>query len=234
MTTVVCPTCGGGSATKMSGNTYACASCMSTFDLMDALRAAFASGNTPGRMQMPDELGEVIGFRAWHIIDTSEGVRLASTGYGGAHSRQVWIPGDVNHAICDKAHTPADLHCSCGFYAAVSREHLLSLNTYHLYDKGNRVVPVAIGQVMMDGQVVVATLGWRGENAWPISVLVPHLFWKYATPLAAEYGPYGVEVRLDNTLVMPKSKGPKWCTKCGAKLKDRTPKCHLCGTLVGD
>lgn len=218
MGAITCPDCGAGAATKLDDTRYICSGCMSIFEpRMDDLT-------------VPDHIGEVVGFRAWHIVETPEGVRLASTGFGGPHSRQLWEPGAVVRAICDKGHTPGDARCSCGFYAAVSREHLLSLNRYHRYDNGT---PTVVGQVAMDGQVTVASLGWRAENAWPMSLEVPPPFWRYVEPLKAEYGPYNVTVALANTLTVPDT-GPRWCGTCGAKIQPGKPKCHVCGSLAGD
>lgn len=220
--TILCPN-GHGAHTRLPNGDFICAECMAIF-----------TPPTPDGINVPDKLGEVIGWRAWHIADTSEGMRLASTGYGGKYSRQVWIPGEVNDAICPKGHRAADPQCGCGFYAARTRDHLLSLNRYHLYGHGAKATVAVIGQVAMDGQVNVCTLGWRAEHAWPLNIHVPYEYWRLVEPLSEAYGAWGVEVALDNTLVMPADDGPKWCRKCGIKLKPRVPKCEACGTLVTD
>lgn len=225
MATITCPSCGGGAHTKLPNADYICSACMTIFT---------PPRNTSDTLEVPDELGEVIGYRAWHIADTSDGIRLTSTGWGGKYANAVWIPGEVNAAVCDQGHTAADEHCRCGFYAARTRDHLLSLNRYHLYGKGQKAVVAVVGQVAMDGQVVTCSQGWRGQNAWPINVCVPYEHWRLVAPLREAYGPWGVQVDLDNTLVMPEAGAPAWCHKCGVKMKPRAPKCGLCGTLVGD
>ena len=224
----------------------ACPICSST-----NLRSEFASGGGAGFQQfrcmdcawewrddptaeelsaailVPDVVDDVIGWRAWNVIETSDGPRLASQGYGGAGASGLWIPGQPMHAHCTRggSHRSPDEGCSCGYYAARTREHLLGLDHYHRYDRSNG--PVVIGQLQMWGKIVPATLGWRAEIVYPKRVLVPYEFWQVVNPLREAYGE-SVEIELETTLVLPKSDEPRWCRFCGAQMPQRSPKCSNC------
>ena len=52
----------------------------------------------------------------------------------------------------------------------------------------------------MTGKVVSGTHGWRAEQAWPLALYVPHVFWRLVVALEKVYEPYGVRIELDNTL----------------------------------
>lgn len=94
-------------------------------------------------------------------------------------------------------HLAPDGSCTCGFYAVKSREYLVTLGQYHRYSPDK---PIVIGEVALSGKVIVATHGWRAEEAWPVSLRVPHVFWRFAAGIENAYGAYGVKVELDNTL----------------------------------
>lgn len=145
-------------------------------------------------LRVPDALGEFVGWRAWRITDN----RLASD-YTGGSDRTAWHPGEVALARClrRQQHLAPDSSCTCGFYAVKSREYLVSLGQYHRYSPEK---PVVIGEVALSGKVIIATHGWRAEQAWPLSLRVPHVFWRYAAELEEAYGIFGVKVELDNTV----------------------------------
>lgn len=169
-------------------------------------------------------LGERQGFRAWDIAETPDGPRLRSQGYGGSGSSGIWTPGEVQTARCARGnnHRAPDEGCTCGFYCASSRSHLVSLNKYHRYDlRGTRSV---VGTVYMDGKVLVHTLGFRAENIWPVEILVPYTEWKLANDLQAAYGEWGVTVALDNTLRAGKRFTPEY---------DPVAYCHCGRQLLG-
>lgn len=153
--------------------------------------------------------GEIIGWRAWHVIDTPEGARLQSLGLGGTGSNTIWTPGTIMEATCSKGHTDVPhegLHC-CGFYTGVSKEHLVEMR-YNNYtpEHGHFVV---IGQVALCGKVIPGDLGWRSQYAWPVKLYVPYGMvggkrgWEMVKPLREAYG---IPVELDNTLKSTKVK----------------------------
>lgn len=145
-------------------------------------------------IEIPDSVGEVVAFRAWNIAHTPEGPRLTSQG-AGPNAHDVWNPGQVLSAKCNhgQGHRAPDEGCTCGFYAARDRAHLVSL-PYH------RLTPeTVIGKVMIDGKVVPATLGYRGENIWPVEIAVPYHLWTLARDLNEAYSPWGVKVTTDYT-----------------------------------
>lgn len=186
-------------------------------------------------IEVADSIGEVIGWRAWDVVDTPDGVRIKSQGAGGAGANDLWNPGEVLSARCAKGngHRSPDEGCTCGFYAAANREHLTTLS-YHRYDQ--RHANTIIGEVYMDGKVVPATLGFRAENIWPMRMVVPTTLpvrnlrgieygWQLASALIESYGQYGVTVDLQDTL-RAKPRGQRtteWC-HCG-RMKNEAGKC---------
>lgn len=198
-------------------------------------------------VRVPDIVGDVLGWRAWYLtwlapsggrhriaagdaasFEWPDGweIRLESQSYGGARANSLWIPGEWNVAQCagGNPHVAPDESCRCGFYAARTREHLLTMS-YHHYKPGER--PVAMGQVQMAGKVIPASNGFRAMKVRPRCILVPYEFWQYVKPLDAAYGAH-VSVELDNTLVMPRGETPKWCERCGARMPDRSFRCGFC------
>ena len=179
-------------------------------------------------IEIPDSIGEVTGVRAWNIVETYEGPRITSQGYGGDGAHGIWNPGEVLTAHCNKrlGHRSPDEGCTCGFYAAKDREHLIEIGRYHVHrDDKNASDKRVIGTVMMDGKVVPATLGFRGENIWPVEIRVPFIWPELAIGLNLAYSPYGVKVGVDNTQDKrpwgsEKVARPDYC-HCGRKLVDR-------------
>ena len=57
----------------------------------------------------------VAGWRAWTVIETRDGVRLASVIYD-----TVWSPTGPTFATCrcEQSHAAPEVACTCGFYAA--------------------------------------------------------------------------------------------------------------------
>jgi hypothetical protein len=145
-------------------------------------------------VRVPDVLGEAIGWRAWRVVIDGE-VRLASVDVG----RTLWHPGRFATARCLRGadHLAPDAACTCGFYAAGTREYLVGLGTY---DRYTRVCPIVIGKVALSGIVIPGSLGFRAERARPLHLHVPYELWRLAGQLCRVYGPDGVEVEVDNTL----------------------------------
>ena len=153
---------------------------------------------------VPDRIGEVIGWRAWKVIGEQRFPLLASV----THSGTVWHPDRWTFATCggDARCTNREsawlevspgTHCSCGLYAAASREQLIDLG----YARGRYGSPVFIGQVGFAGKIVPGTQGWRAEKGRIVRLYVPHVHWRYVDPLQEMYQ---VEVVLENTTRMPK------------------------------
>lgn len=166
-------------------------------------------------LQVPDVIGEVIGWRSWYVYQQGSMVRLASL-KSGHHAETIWTPGQwmqaecakVNYLIHKEPHLPVDMleplvhrsagvrlpveSCTCGWYAAVSREHLVSLG-YNRYTSSDLRV---IGEVGMAGKVIRATQGWRAERVRPVRLYLPYEKWQLARVLEDTYG---VPVELSNT-----------------------------------
>jgi len=141
---------------------------------------------------VPDVAGEIVGWRAWNV-EGDEDVRLKSV----THTSYTWHPGTrFQIAECSLHATeeiPAEKH-SCGFYAAKTKEHLLSMS-YHRYTDTDDVV---IGEVALSGKVIPGTQGWRAQKARIVRVYVPFEKWRLMRKIEEVYG---VEVVLANTLV---------------------------------
>lgn len=195
---------------------HTCTDCWRVFS--DSAAGLLVRADAP----LMTQIGEVLGWRAWNVITTPEGARLQSLGTGGASAgaarHHVWEPGSVEVASCAKhfdhlspasaeaAHYPHGVpfamqvpveSCSCGFYSALTREHLMELDSYHLYNPDVPTAPVVIGQVAMSGKVIPGSQGWRAQEMWPHKLFVPHQFWQLVKPLAAAYN---CPVELSKTL----------------------------------
>ena len=159
---------------------------------------------------------------------TLEGIRLLSV-----TCDYVWCPSGWNAATC--WHTtlhvaPAEL-CTCGFYAARSRAHLVTTE-YSLYSSnakdGWQRRPKVIGEVELAGKVIPAANGYRAMRVRPRRILVPHEFYGFLKPLRAAY-PRDTDVELANTLLLPLGTTPGWCASCGVRLPKRQLRCAICG-----
>lgn len=229
---------------------FTCPSCKCPIDdstpSLDGLICPFCEhrfGSAPTHPGVPR--GALTGWRAFYVKENGGAPVLLSQGYGGSKANGAWTHGDVMVAKCANghAHKAPDPGCSCGYYSARTREHLLTMS-YHRYDHYSRAC--VIGEISVFGDVVLASNGFRAEKVAPKKLYVPFdltdergaprnapgLPWKYwelAVELKKVYGPYGIEVVQENTLALPAETAPKWCGKCGSKLKHRDPTCGLCG-----
>lgn len=192
------------------------------------------------------DVEEVIGWRGWKITYAADGTpRLNSPLFP-----LVWEPGEWMVATCrknrtddvndpyyhgpdapDRANWSPVKECGgtgqhgCGFYAARTRDHLVGHLGYAHYTEND---PSVMGEVQMQGKVFRATNGWRAQQVRPVRLYVPYEFWKLANGLKEVYGPHGVEVILETTIIAPTSDTPKWCKKCTARM-NRSTTCPLCG-----
>jgi hypothetical protein len=141
----------------------------------------------PDRVRVPDVVGEVSGWRAWKVVGTKAVPRLMSVTQSahGMGVNAIWPTGRWFQATCPKGcieGLPVE-GCSCGIYAAKSREQLVSLG-YGVY--GDEVMKV-IGEVAFAGKVIPGTQGWRAEKGRILRLVVPYEMWEWAAPLATAY-----------------------------------------------
>jgi hypothetical protein len=104
----------------------------------------------------------VAGWRAWTVIETRDGVRLASVIYD-----TVWQPTRPALAACrcGEAHVAPALACTCGFHAA--RDPVDALTYLHGRDEPRTLCRV-LGEVLLSGVVVETEAGYRGAAANPL------------------------------------------------------------------
>lgn len=143
----------------------------------------------------PDVVGELVGWRAWRVIGSVQLPMLASV----THGNTIWHPDRWTIATCSDAETCRNggdvpgQSCSCGMYAASSRERLLDLG----YNRGSAQRPVLIGEVGMTGKVIPAAWGFRAQRARIVRLELPYEWFRFAEPLEALYR---VPVLFANTL----------------------------------
>lgn len=108
----------------------------------------------------------IVGFRAWRLVVTPDGPRIAPT-----TPRPVWPPRAAPAATCSGSHTRLylvfdptarphrcpDEGCTCGWHA--------------VRESGTLVRPGGpagvVGQVSLWGKVIEHARGWRAEHAYP-------------------------------------------------------------------
>jgi hypothetical protein len=145
-----------------------------------------------GKPQQRMEAGAaVLGWRAWAVTRTSQGLRLTSPLF-----EQLWVPGEPAVASCRRhedplapavlgAHEVGSVECSCGFHAA--RDPADALSYLHGRDAPSTVCRV-LGEVTLWGDVLETESGWRGTLAYPARLYAPDAL------LAEELSGYGVSV----------------------------------------
>jgi hypothetical protein len=110
-------------------------------------------------MRVPDYISPIVACRVW---------RWDAAGLRSLNGKR-WSPRQPVAAKCGAgnahgAHDPPHFDCTCGVYAAKSREHLRQLG----YEgRGIR------GEVHLWGTVVEHELGWRAQFAYPKSLVLP-------------------------------------------------------------
>ena len=105
-----------------------------------------------------------VGWRAWTVIETKDGVRLGSVIYD-----TVWQPTEQAIAVChcDRSHDAPAIACTCGFHAA--RDPVDALTYLHGRDEPHTVSRV-LGRVLLWGTVVEHEHGWRASHALPLEL----------------------------------------------------------------
>ncbi|MDX6407669.1 MAG: hypothetical protein QOE13_740 [Gaiellaceae bacterium] len=123
--------------------------------------------------------GRAVGWRAWTVIETSGGFRLASVIYD-----TVWSPEGPVIAACraEQSHAAPSPACSCGFHAA--RDPVDALTYLHGRDEPGTVCRV-LGEVLLSGLVVETAAGYRGACAYPLRLYAEDV--DVAVALASAY-----------------------------------------------
>jgi len=153
-----------------------------------------------GQVIVPDVIGEISGWRVWRVLHPRdpEKIRLQSLGAGGKPHQIVWSPGKVMEAYCTHSHVPPAEKCSCGFYAARTREHLLSMHYHSGFNYDDKLSVLVVGEVAMQGKIIPGTQGWRAQRVRPLRISVLPSRWKVLPLLQAKYPK--VEFKLENWL----------------------------------
>lgn len=145
----------------------------------------------------PDLMSAVEGWRAWSIAEDLPRYGLAPKLISPAMSDFYWAPRKASIAECGYGCAPdqvASLECSCGFYSAKTREHLLNLG-YTNQASGLPGYFAVVGRVANWGRVVEGSQGWRASHSYPVELFLPFEAWRLAKPLQDAYG---IPVRLEN------------------------------------
>lgn len=144
----------------------------------------FASHTDVGKgAVIPDIAGEIIAWRAWKVKKNEK------TGEVYLHSSTKntrWPTGGWIHAICNKNHGKSGIpgeKCTCGIYAAKTREQLMGMS-YNAYNDSTTTV---IGEVGLAGKVIPGTQGWRAEKGRPVRIFVPYERWEMLVALREVY-----------------------------------------------
>ena len=117
----------------------------------------------------------VVGWRAWVVAETTEGLRLGSV----LHDL-TWPPGRAVLADCRRhedafaeavpPHPVPGPVCGCGFHAA--RDPADALSYARGRDEPGTVCRI-LGEVALWGHVVETEAGWRAAHAYPARLYVP-------------------------------------------------------------
>ncbi len=133
----------------------------------------------------PDYVEPFVGWRAWGVKETLEGLYLVS------HGDTVWPWREPLLATCEhRSHQAPDLRCSCGIYALAEKQL-----PYYEYDADGSFAYPVFGQVALYGTVIRGTRGYRAEKARPVALYLAHRHYGFARPLRQAYG---IPVRLTN------------------------------------
>ncbi len=128
----------------------------------------------------------VVGWKIWRVEHGEERTRLRSALYGS-----LWPPERPAVADCKKLlrtrHEAPDPLCDCGIHAAKS----LAAWRHYLTVGGDRV----FGRVLLWGDRLEGTLGWRAATAYPLELYVPREL-EGAEAIALGLSVYDVPVQL--------------------------------------
>jgi hypothetical protein len=110
-------------------------------------------------VSVPDYISPIVGWRVW---------RWDVSGLKSLNGKR-WSPRQPLAAKCGAgrahdAHEPPQTDCTCGVYAAKSREHLRQFG----YERHG-----IHGEVHLWGTVVEHEFGWRSQFAYPKALFLP-------------------------------------------------------------
>lgn len=132
-------------------------------------------------LEVADRITPVIGWRAWMLVREKI---LVSPLHG-----RTWVAGTPMTASCLRARhdrLPGD-SCHCGIYALRTLEE-----TQAYFKTWDEDLPLVVGQVLLWGNVIEHTGGYRAQLAYPGQLFVPRKMGKKAREELGAY--YGVEV----------------------------------------
>ena len=125
-------------------------------------------------MAAPDYFEPIVGWRAWLVVVTKGGLRLASVLYP-----TVWTPREEVVATCrpgagGAGHAAPDPRCGCGIYASKQPERA----TDYVHGQGHggptgRPLLRVLGTVSLWGRVIESEHGYRASHAYPERLYVP-------------------------------------------------------------
>jgi len=123
--------------------------------------------------------GRGVGWRAWTVIETGDGIRLGSVIY-----ETVWSATGPAIAACrcGHAHDAPAPACTCGFHAA--RDPVDALTYLHGRDEPRTLCRV-LGEAVLSGVVVETEAGYRGAAAEPLRLYAKDV--EVATQLETTY-----------------------------------------------
>jgi hypothetical protein len=144
-----------------------------------------------GRPLQVEHTVPVRGWRAWTVVETAAGIRLASPLYS-----QLWLPGEQAVAACRRADDPfarpvpehevGSSLCACGFHAV--RDPVDAFSYLRGRDEPGTVGRI-LGEVALWGDVLAGEAGWRATSAYPLRLYTAD------SDLARAFAPYGAAVR---------------------------------------
>jgi hypothetical protein len=162
----------------------------------------------------------VVGWRAWTVVETPLGLRLASVIYD-----ELWRPGAAATAACRRDEDPfadtVDPHrvpgaeCSCGFHAA--HDPVDALSYLRGRDEPGTIARV-LGEVALSGEIIETEAGWRASTAYPVRLYVADV------AVADALSVYGVPVLSPGCALVssltctatPSASAPRWPTSRAA------------------
>ncbi|MFY9560291.1 MAG: hypothetical protein WAQ52_08675 [Terriglobales bacterium] len=163
---------------------------------------------------IPDYISPIVGYRVWNWHANE----LWSL------NGEAWLPGRALTAKCLKTdHEPPTVECSCGVYAAKSRQHLQE------FCSSECVETFVHGDVYLWGKLVEHDLGYRAQFAYPKSLVLPsNIDPRLETSRLKSLMVYGADISTPpNVLLWTKDSGytsagfdwlaerrKPWCERC--------------------
>jgi hypothetical protein len=134
-----------------------------------------------------------VGWRAWTVQQTHDGIRLGSIIHEAA-----WEPGQLADAQCVQPHGAPNPDCNCGFHAA--RDPVDVFSYLRGRDELTTICRV-LGEVLLSGRIVETDIGWRAERAYPFRLYIED------SEIASALEHYGVTIGGNHL---------RWTTPCAS------------------